>query len=246
LRPELLEKQQLDVIANPNTEAVLAVQGKQPEIVLYGVVTEICVACAARGLLDRGHRLTVVRNAIHHLDGSMANAMLAEIEHRVGKIASTWEVLKEHNGCEWNRQWVASMLSPVRAHVATVEVRRIRSIQEFEEVEHAADRAFRARGHGVEELFANAAHALFSLEGTSPAGAGDVTREVQVEGADRETLLVNWLNELLYLEQRNREAYDRIKILEIDDSHLRAPRTRAAPEGSADAHQSCDLSQSQD
>jgi SHS2 domain-containing protein len=58
-------------------------------------------------------------------------------------------------------------------------------LQGFEEVEHTANWASRARGRDLEELFANAAHALFSLERTSPAEAGDVTREVQVEGADR-------------------------------------------------------------
>jgi nicotinamidase/pyrazinamidase len=91
----IIEKQQFDVFANPNTEAVLAVLGKEPEIVLYGLVTEICVAWAARGLLDRRHRLTVVRDAVHHLDESKANATLAEIEHRGGKIVSIREILKE-------------------------------------------------------------------------------------------------------------------------------------------------------
>jgi hypothetical protein len=39
--------------------------------------------------------LSVVRDAVHHLDESKANAMLAEIEHRGGKIVSMREVLKE-------------------------------------------------------------------------------------------------------------------------------------------------------
>jgi len=49
----VLEKQEFDVFSNPNTDSLLAQLG-QPEIVLYGVVTEICVSAAARGLLDRG------------------------------------------------------------------------------------------------------------------------------------------------------------------------------------------------
>jgi nicotinamidase/pyrazinamidase len=59
----VIEKQKFDVFTNPNTEAFLAQLGK-PQIVLYGVVTEICVSAAARGLLDRGYRVTVVEDAI--------------------------------------------------------------------------------------------------------------------------------------------------------------------------------------
>ena len=44
----ILEKQQLDVFSNPNTDAVLDQLGSVHEVILYGVVTEICVAYAAR------------------------------------------------------------------------------------------------------------------------------------------------------------------------------------------------------
>ncbi len=92
----------------------------------------------------------------------------------------------------------------------------------YEEVEHTADWAFRVRGRSLQELFANAAHAMFSLERSVEMGKHDLVREVEVDGADRETLLVNWLNELLYLGQEYREAYGRVDILEINDGHLRA------------------------
>jgi len=49
-RQIIFEKQQLDVFSNPNIEAVLARLGPVHEVVLYGVVTEICVAYAGRGL----------------------------------------------------------------------------------------------------------------------------------------------------------------------------------------------------
>ncbi len=51
----VIEKQKFDVFTNPNTESLLAQLGK-PEIVLYGVVTEICVSAAGQGLLDRGYQ----------------------------------------------------------------------------------------------------------------------------------------------------------------------------------------------
>lgn len=92
----ILEKQQFDVFTNPNTEALLARLGILPEIVLYGVVTEICVDRAARGLLDRGYRVRLVRDAVHHLDESKARATLKGIEPRGGHLVTTDELLGFH------------------------------------------------------------------------------------------------------------------------------------------------------
>lgn len=89
----ILEKQQLDVFTNPNTEALLARLGRGLEVVLYGVVTEICVDQAARGLLDRGYRLRLVRDAVHHLDESKARATLEYIQRRGGQVVTTEELL---------------------------------------------------------------------------------------------------------------------------------------------------------
>ena len=52
--PEIiLEKQTVDVFTNPNTDSVLNLLGDR-EIILYGVVTEICVDRTARGLILHG------------------------------------------------------------------------------------------------------------------------------------------------------------------------------------------------
>ena len=95
-------------------------------------------------------------------------------------------------------------------------------MRHFQEIEHTADWAFRARGRRVEQLFANAARAMFELQGSTGSGQTSIAREVAVSGADRETVLVNWLNELLYLQERHHESYSRFEILEISDTHLRA------------------------
>jgi len=93
---------------------------------------------------------------------------------------------------------------------------------DFEEIEHTADRAFRVRGRSLPKLLENAAYAMGALDGLGPAGKSSVMRETEVEGVDRETLLVNWLNEILYLEETHCEVYDRFHILEVSDTHLRA------------------------
>ncbi len=91
----------------------------------------------------------------------------------------------------------------------------------FEEVEHTADWAFRARGRDLRELFVNAARGMFHLQGGTP-GPETATREVEVEGFDREALLINWLNELLYLQEQHGETYHRFGIVELSDRRLRA------------------------
>ncbi|MFQ5776660.1 MAG: cysteine hydrolase family protein [Terriglobia bacterium] len=94
----ILEKQQLDVFTNPNTEQLLSCLGRKADIVLYGVVTEICVACAARGLLERGYRVRLVRDAVHHLDAAKARAVCKEIEALGGRFTTTDEVLTDASG----------------------------------------------------------------------------------------------------------------------------------------------------
>jgi len=46
--------------------------------------------------------------------------------------------------------------------------------------------------------------------------------EVDRRGFDRETLLVNWLNEILYLQETRDEGITDSEILEISDVHLKA------------------------
>jgi len=91
-----------------------------------------------------------------------------------------------------------------------------------EEVDHTADRAFRIRGRNLAELLENAAHAIVALDGKPPAGECVIQRVIEVEGSDRETLLVNWLNEILYLEQAHHEFYDRFLLSDVNENHLRA------------------------
>ena len=92
----------------------------------------------------------------------------------------------------------------------------------FEEIEHTADRAFRVQGRNLAELLVNAARAMGVLNRLEPGGEPPAMREIELEGIDRETLLVNWLNEILYLEQTHGEVYDRFQILEASNNYLHA------------------------
>lgn len=91
----------------------------------------------------------------------------------------------------------------------------------YEEIDHTADWAFRAFGADLKQLFENAAYALFALEGALDAQS-TLTREVRAEGVDREALLVNWLNELLFLQETKHETYQRFEITALTETELAA------------------------
>ena len=71
----LVEKQVNDCFTNINLPALLK-HLDADRYVVYGVVTEICVQCALDGLLQTGRHLELVTDAIQHLDGAAAEAMI--------------------------------------------------------------------------------------------------------------------------------------------------------------------------
>jgi SHS2 domain-containing protein len=104
-------------------------------------------------------------------------------------------------------------------------------MKRFEEIPHTADWSFRAFGKDLRELFENAAFALFALEGAIANEANEAARAVQVTGIDYESLLVNWLSELLYMQESQREVYHRFHVESLTATALRAqvlgtPNTR--------------------
>ncbi|MBZ5683400.1 MAG: archease [Acidobacteriia bacterium] len=91
----------------------------------------------------------------------------------------------------------------------------------FEEIDHTADRAFRVTGRDMVALLKNATRAMQALDGLPPPTEASATREIEVEGIDRETLLVNWLNEILFLEQAHRLVCTDFQIFECKNHHVR-------------------------
>ncbi len=94
-------------------------------------------------------------------------------------------------------------------------------MKRFEEIPHTADWSFRAFGHDLRELFANAAFAIFALEGAE-LRKPNITRTLQATGIDYESLLVNWLTELLWLQESHQETYHRFQIETLTSTALRA------------------------
>jgi nicotinamidase/pyrazinamidase len=90
----IVEKQATDVFTNPNVEPLLRSIAKGKDIVLYGVVTEICVDKAAHGLIERGHRVHIVSDAIQHLDADAAQDTIKNILQNGGRVLTTDDVLE--------------------------------------------------------------------------------------------------------------------------------------------------------
>lgn len=97
----------------------------------------------------------------------------------------------------------------------------------FEEIEHTADWAYRVRGKNLAQLFIHAALGLYSLVGMQIAPGSQLTRTIQLKAIDRESLLVAWLNELLYYHESEGLGFEQIKIEHLDETSLQAKITGA-------------------
>ncbi|MGE5323873.1 MAG: nicotinate phosphoribosyltransferase [Actinomycetota bacterium] len=97
----VLEKNTLNVFDNPNTEIVLRrldETRRRPfvadvEFVIFGIATDYCVRCTAEGLLARGRRIALVKDAIEAIDRVQGQKTLQELQSRGARFVTTAEAL---------------------------------------------------------------------------------------------------------------------------------------------------------
>jgi SHS2 domain-containing protein len=94
--------------------------------------------------------------------------------------------------------------------------------KDFEFIEHTADIGLVTYGTDMKQVFANAARGLFSLISELDVVSEKKKRDVRVTAPDREALLVNWLNELIYLFEAKEMLFNRFDITDLTDTELRA------------------------
>jgi len=93
----------------------------------------------------------------------------------------------------------------------------------WEEIEHTADWALRVRGEDLRELFENAARGMAWLAGgEATPGAGAVRKLIDLDAPDYETLLVDWLTELLYWMEDADLVLTRIRVERVEELKLEA------------------------
>jgi len=90
----------------------------------------------------------------------------------------------------------------------------------FEILDHTADIGFRAWGQTPAELFVNAAYALQSIAVDWERAEPRQLYPIAAGGSDYESLLVAWLNEVLYYLDGNRVVFARFEIDHIDPQRV--------------------------
>jgi len=102
-------------------------------------------------------------------------------------------------------------------------------------LEHTADIGFRAFGDSLPELFANSALALLSIAADPAAAEPRHEYTLSVASGDLESLMVDWLNEVLYWFDGRQVVFRDFRVTVLDGSRLeatafgepRGPRHRA-------------------
>jgi SHS2 domain-containing protein len=89
----------------------------------------------------------------------------------------------------------------------------------WREIEHTADWALEVWGRDRADLFRNAALGMAGLLRGRPSGARKRTR-ILLEAPDTETLLVDWLTELLFWLEEGDLVLEDVKIEEIGETSL--------------------------
>lgn len=88
----IVEKQTIDVFETKTMRRVLDWL-RADRFVVYGVVTEICVISAVRGLLGPGKQVVVIADAIQALSAEKAARALEEFRSLGGSIATMGELV---------------------------------------------------------------------------------------------------------------------------------------------------------
>jgi SHS2 domain-containing protein len=92
----------------------------------------------------------------------------------------------------------------------------------YETFDHTADLGLRVHGKTLEELFSNAAYALFDTMADLQDLGFDVKKQIAVEGLDLPELMVTWLNQLLFLWESELILFGRFEVHRVSDSSLEA------------------------
>jgi len=99
----------------------------------------------------------------------------------------------------------------------------------FRELENiTADLGIEAWGHSLEDAFSSAAHGLASLLSELPGGEQPLEKDIHLEADSLSTLLVQFLNEIIYLEETQDFLPGAVKHLTLTGNRLDATLTGAA------------------
>jgi nicotinamidase/pyrazinamidase len=93
-----LEKQTLDIFETRHADELVKRLPQDAEFVVFGVVTEYCVRLAAKGLLERGRRVSIVQDAIETLKAEDGRRTVSELQSLGAKFITTDQALASLSG----------------------------------------------------------------------------------------------------------------------------------------------------
>ena len=96
------------------------------------------------------------------------------------------------------------------------------AVLRFKQIDHPSDVGIIAYGKDRKEIFENAAYGMFSIIADLNTVEAAQSLKVKVEANDPEELLVNWLNELLYIFETKKMLCKEFRIKKMDNKKLEA------------------------
>ncbi len=94
--------------------------------------------------------------------------------------------------------------------------------RDFELLEHPADIGFRAFGNTLPQLFVNSALALLSIAADPAAAEPRQEYRLAAQSGDRESLMVDWLSEVLFWFDGKRIAFRCFRVTKFEDLAIEA------------------------
>jgi SHS2 domain-containing protein len=95
-------------------------------------------------------------------------------------------------------------------------------IKDFEVLEHTADVGIIAYGRNISQAFANAGKGLFYLITDLDSVIANTHRDIELTAADKEELMVDWLNDLIYLFDTDSLIFNRFDVRVTASTKLKA------------------------
>ena len=95
-------------------------------------------------------------------------------------------------------------------------------MRHFEFVDHTGDLGILALGRSLPDLFRHAAEALFHVITDPETIQARETRRISLQANDLEELLIDWLNEFIYLFETQRLLFCNFELHSLDEHSLEA------------------------
>lgn len=95
-------------------------------------------------------------------------------------------------------------------------------MKKYEILDHKADLKIRSFGRTKEELFQNMLLGMSQSQSPEVRGKKNVRREIKIKSPDLPALLVDFLSEVLYSSQVNKETYNDIIFIKFTDTEIEA------------------------